>query len=387
MDFRPGDAEKYRLAPGDVLVCEGGEVGRAAVWNGQLSECYFQKALHRVHTSEALSPAFLRYLLDHYARTNAFAQFTSGSTIAHLPQEDLRDLPVNLPPRSEQERIVAAIEEHLSRVDAGEAALQRIRRNLDRMRSAVLDVAMQLAEDEGAVPVALGDLLEEGRKIAYGVLVPGDDVPGGVPLIRVGDLKDRGVRAGSLKRIAPSVAKKFPRTLLRGGEVLLTVVGTIGRTAVVPMRLAGANTARAVSVIPVRSDVNPEYVAMVLSRSGDTTALTKLAHEVARKTLNLEDVRRYTIPLPAIDVQIKIVNFVETKETWIADVERAVVGAARRSAHLRSALLAAAFSGELVPQDNLDRTAAGFPERVAAQVFANRHESSLGAGLDTRITI
>ena len=48
MDFDHTDAAKFLLKPGDVLICEGGEVGRAAIWNGQLSECYYQKALHRV---------------------------------------------------------------------------------------------------------------------------------------------------------------------------------------------------------------------------------------------------------------------------------------------------------------------------------------------------
>jgi type I restriction enzyme, S subunit len=55
MDFQPEDADRFRLASGDVLVCEGGEVGRAAIWKGELAECYFQKAIHRVRTSEGLS--------------------------------------------------------------------------------------------------------------------------------------------------------------------------------------------------------------------------------------------------------------------------------------------------------------------------------------------
>src|SRR5215471_15442342 len=138
MDFCPQDADRFLLAMGDVLVCEGGEVGRAAIWKDQLAECYFQKAIHRVRTSGALSPEFLRYLLEHYARTKTFARFTSGSTIAHLPQEDLRNLPLNLPPRAEQDRIVAAIEEQFPRLDAGFVSLERARQNVERMRRSLL---------------------------------------------------------------------------------------------------------------------------------------------------------------------------------------------------------------------------------------------------------
>jgi type I restriction enzyme S subunit len=149
MDFRPEDTDRFRLSSGDGLVCEGGEVGRAAIWKDQLAECYFQKAIHRVRTSEALSPEFLRYLLEHYARTKAFADLTSGSTIAHLPQEDLRNLPVDLPPRAEQERIVAAIEEQFSRLEAGVRALVRVigpltgvqSGRVGQLRSAILGTA------------------------------------------------------------------------------------------------------------------------------------------------------------------------------------------------------------------------------------------------------
>ena len=125
-----------------VMSCEGGEVGRAAIWNGELSECYYQKALHRVRTSPELLPQFLVYLLEHYARTRAFERYTSGSTIAHLPQEDLRDLPVPLPAVAEQDRIVGAIEEQFSRLDSGILALHRAQRNLKRSRTAVLDAAV-----------------------------------------------------------------------------------------------------------------------------------------------------------------------------------------------------------------------------------------------------
>ena len=357
MDFGPKDAERFRLAEGDVLVCEGGEVGRAAVWKGQLEECYFQKALHRVRASSALSPTYLRHLLEYYAKTREFEKFTSGSTIAHLPQEDLRSLPITLPPIKEQESIVAAIEEQFSRVDVGVTALKRVRISLERLREAALEDAMSHVRELGAVETHLQDVMSEGRKIAYGVLVPGDDVPDGIPLIRIGDLKDRRVDRTSLKRISPAVAAKFPRTTLRGGEVLLSVVGTIGRTAVVPVELAGANTARAVAVIPVCSDVDPRYLSMALDRKRVSIGLTELAHEVARKTLNLEDVRRYAVLVPSYNVQLAIVDRIESLESALAAVEHMVSSAERRADHLRIAVLSSAFSGTLVGEHSADDAA------------------------------
>jgi type I restriction enzyme S subunit len=98
------------------------------------------------------------------------------------------------------------------------------------------------------------------RPCAYGVLQPGGDVAGGVPIIRVGDINNGRINVAALKRISLLIAASYPRTELRGGEVLLTLVGAIGRTAVVPEALKGANTARAVGVIPLSEFVKPEWV-------------------------------------------------------------------------------------------------------------------------------
>jgi len=276
-------------------------------------------------------------------------------------------LPIPLPPTSEQERIVAAVEEQFSRLDAGVAALERARRNLKRMRGAVLRAAVISAERLGATNVALSSLVGRDRKIAYGVLVPGDDIDGGVPFVRVGDLADRRVNLDGLKRISPAIAARYPRTRLQGGEVLLSVVGTIGRAAVAQAELAGANVARALAVIPVNDNVDPHFLAVVLSTDQVTEDLTALAHEVARKTLNLEDVRRYPIPMLDHHHQIEIVAEVEQAETWLSQVQVAIASSRRRSDLLRSSILAAAFSGKLVSQNPSDEPASVLLERIATE--------------------
>ena len=123
MDFLGDELTKFRLADEDLVVCEGGEVGRAAVWSGQIKECYFQKALHRIRPCGGIPAKYLMYLFWHLAASGSFTAVTTGSTIAHLPQEDVRRLSVPVPPLNEQHRIVAAIDELFSRIDAAEALL------------------------------------------------------------------------------------------------------------------------------------------------------------------------------------------------------------------------------------------------------------------------
>jgi type I restriction enzyme S subunit len=108
-------------------------------------------------------------------------------------------------------------------------------------------------------------------------------VDGGTPLVRVGDIGDGLVALQKLKRIAPEIAAQFSRTFLRGGEVLISLVGTIGRTAVAPDALAGANVARAIGVIPVSGSADPRWVEHWFRSPVQRATMESKAHEVARK--------------------------------------------------------------------------------------------------------
>ncbi|WP_197420378.1 restriction endonuclease subunit S [Mycobacterium sp. NAZ190054] len=131
MELADDERERFEVRAGDLLVCEGGEIGRAAIWNGRSEYIAFQKALHRIRPSEVLEGRFLRYLLEHHSQSGVLACLASGSTIAHLPQQQLRKVPVPLPPLPEQHRIVDLLEDHLSRLDAAEGYLRAAERRLD----------------------------------------------------------------------------------------------------------------------------------------------------------------------------------------------------------------------------------------------------------------
>jgi type I restriction enzyme S subunit len=203
---------------------------------------------------------------------------------------------------------------------------------------------------EGWAWITIEQVCTGARAIAYGVLQPGDHLPGGVTLIRVSDVADGKVDRSALKQIAPAIAKQFPRTKLLGREVLLTVVGTIGRTAIVPTELAGANVARAVAMLPVIDTVSEEWVELALRTTESRRALTAAAHEVARKTLNLEDVRRYAIPMPPEHERKEALSLALDALSKIDDAQDVIADAERDATRLRQSVLSAAFSGKLVSE-------------------------------------
>ena len=116
MTFDSEDRRRCELRPGDLLVCEGGEVGRSAVWD-QYSQIYFQKALHRVRPLTNNVPRFLMYCLWAAATLNVFSVEGNQATIVHLTGEKLRSHRFPWPPLEEQKRIVSLIDSERRQID------------------------------------------------------------------------------------------------------------------------------------------------------------------------------------------------------------------------------------------------------------------------------
>ena len=110
MDFDEGEREKFRLKSGDILVCEGGEVGRTCVWREELEECFYQKAVHRLRPKRGYFPSLFPTYMRWAVRSGLLSDFTSQSSIAHLTKEKLAGVPMCVPSKCEQMRISGAIE-------------------------------------------------------------------------------------------------------------------------------------------------------------------------------------------------------------------------------------------------------------------------------------
>ena len=128
MDFSLEEQKKFALKHGDLLVCEGGEVGRTAIWESQMENCFYQKAIHRLRgKDEGVNPRFMLWYM-HFAQANGqFSDFTSQSSIAHLTQEKLAKVPALLPPTPEQDLIVSCIDAHETVVEGQRDYLANLR--------------------------------------------------------------------------------------------------------------------------------------------------------------------------------------------------------------------------------------------------------------------
>lgn len=146
--------------------------------------------------------------------------------------------------------------------------------------------------------VPLSELIDTNRNISYGIVQPGSPVDDGVPIIRVSDVRNGRISTVNPLRVHRDIEAQYLRTRLRGGELLLTIVGTIGETAIVPKELADWNVARAIAVLPIRDDVGAYWVQLALKSPFVRSRIDSRLNTTVQATLNLGDVAQLPILLP-----------------------------------------------------------------------------------------
>jgi len=162
----------------------------------------------------------------------------------------------------------------------------------------------------------LEDLVEDGSPITYGVVKPGEE--GDIVFIRGGDLANGRILDSRLRTITNEVSEQYRRTLLRGGELLISLVGNPGQVAVVPQALIGANIARQVGLIRLRSEMSAEFVRYFLESPEGRASLGTQTGGSVQQVINLRDLRTVTVPRPPLTEQHRVVGILDEAFDGIA---------------------------------------------------------------------
>lgn len=178
------------------------------------------------------------------------------------------------------------------------------------------DFGLTSLPNEWGAPV-IGDLLAEDRGISVGVMYPGDHCDHGIPLVKAGDLKSNWINPNPPFRITPEKHYEYRRTELEGGELLISLVGNAGQTAVVPSEMKGWNVARAVAVLRLSNDANPHFVKYALQSPALGLLMKSWCNTTVQETLNLKEIKRLPIPFPEKTEQQAIAHTLGTLDEKI----------------------------------------------------------------------
>jgi type I restriction enzyme S subunit len=373
MEMPPEQQEFFRLRAGDLLVCEGGEIGRCAVWPGGGSFMAFQKALHRIRPSKAVDARFLRYQLEHMHLVGLLVRFATGSTIKHLPQQQLRRLPVLVPPLLEQHRIVEALEDHLSRLDAATVNLRRVRPALKQLRKAILSDCTSGPRYEAAAwrGARLGDLIdgvEAGKSFACESRPATKDEWG---VIKVSAMTWGEFRPGEQKAI-PHSRDVDPRFEIHSGDLLLSRANTeeyVGAPVLVRQTRSRLLLSDKSLRLSVPDHVDKEWLLLALAspavRRQISAKSTGMKHSM--RNISQAALLDVTLMVPPEDEQSGVANSTRAALQEVHRLEASLDGSQLQSQALRRALLDHAFSGQLVLQDPSAEPASALFDLVNAE--------------------
>ncbi|XDE64335.1 restriction endonuclease subunit S [Arthrospira platensis BEA 1257B] len=161
----------------------------------------------------------------------------------------------------------------------------------------------------------LQDLTES--TITYGVVKPGMDDPSGVSFIRGGDITGHSIQVEKLRKISPIVSQQYKRTILQGGEILISLVGTIGQIAIVPNSLKGANIYRQIALVRLKPGIDTRFVRyFLLSPEGQNSLQSQIRGSV-QNVINLKELKQVKVPLPPLDEQKAIAHILSTLDDKI----------------------------------------------------------------------
>jgi restriction endonuclease S subunit len=366
---------KLRLLPGDVLLNEGGDrdkLGRGWVWDGQIADCIHQNHVFRARLrDETVLPRFLALYINDPARQWFDQHAAQSVNLASISLSTIKKLPVPLPPLGEQYRIIATLEDHLSRLAAADQSILTGLRRALRLRRSIVD---QVFSDVSGAPMErLASLLAEPLRNGHSARA--SDTGEGIRTLTLTAVTRNEFTDFNTKHTVADPLRV--RDLwLRPGDILVERANTpelVGISALYTGPPEWAIYPDLVIRIRVNEDVAPEYVQLILS----TTRLRSYFRQNAKglagsmPKIDQDTLLRAELPIPSIEEQDRIVASTNNHKDAIDRLHGELDISRRRSSQFRRSLLAEAFSGQLVPQDPADEPASVLFDRIRAERAAS----------------
>ena len=352
MHFSAAEREQYRLQSGDLLVCEGGEVGRAALWSDELPDCYFQNAIHRLRATGIVDPRFMRHYFEFAAVAGLLRAMTGKTSIGHLPRSKLVSWHVPVPPVEEQRRIAEVLDTIEETIQATERVIGKRRTLRAGLAADLLKPPNVVASSEksngtmrspaststssnwdmnnsGLSSVPLSEIAAFTNGYGFG---PKDWGKSGLPIIRIQQLLNTDAVADAF---AGSLDTKYR---IDTGDLIMSWSGTL---AVVRWDRGPAWLNQHLFRVDPKAGVDGAFLRhLLISRLG---YLEAESHGTTMRHIKRGDLLRHAVPLPSLGEQRRIAEILDTMDSTIEHNEAELA----KLRELRAGLAADLLSGRV----------------------------------------
>lgn len=361
----PTEIDTYRIKQGDLLICEGGDVGRSAIFDGEDSEpIIIQNSIHRVRPKSGNQNAILLRLMQACRHSGWFDVLCSKATIVHFTAEKLGDLAFPLAPPEEQRAIAAHLDRETARIDALVAKKTRFIELLREKRQALITHAVTKGLDPNVKMKDsgvewLGEVPEgwEIKSVRHVLAAIGDvdhfmpeSVDNGVPYLMTGDLKDflSNVSLQDCKQVSHGDYFRLSRRIKSSkGDIVMARYATIGTLMYVDVDVDFLVSYSCVTLKPDLSKMSGLYLFHYMKSTAFHEGIKNQINTNTQDNVGIKDLQSVKIAVPPIEEQAAIAAFLDFETTKLDALKNKIERSIELLKERRSALITAAVTGQI----------------------------------------
>ncbi|MDO4160940.1 MAG: restriction endonuclease subunit S [Prevotellaceae bacterium] len=301
------ELERYLVKRGDILICEGGETGRCAIWDSD-EPIYYQNALHRVRLFDNIFNRFIMYYIHYYKQIGVIDRLSHGQTIKHFTQKDLKQLAFALPPLTEQKAIVSELDAVQEMIDGYKAQLA----DLDELAKSIYH---SYIDNKNFTYVKFESICSKMMSGPFGTMLHKSDYvdTSGIPQINPQDIKGGVVVKDNIKFINPIKLNELKRFLLKENDIIIARRGDLSKCTIIKKEhinwLCGTGSClvRITKVLPsiFYYWFTSDHIQTILNENVIGTTMPNLNKKKLQETL---------IPVPPLHLQQQFATKIEAIE-------------------------------------------------------------------------
>lgn len=362
-----------KVKQNDILYCLRGSLGKTAIVDFE-GDGAISSSLCILRVNEATLVKYLYYLLNSEVISQQQDSAENGSAQPNLSAASVMQYSVPLPPLAEQQRIVDRIESLFAKLDEAKEKAQTVLDSFETRKAAILHKAFtgeltakwraeHAVEKSSWVVKKVGEFAEVkgGKRLPKGHVLITEKTDH--PYLRIADFGENTIDQSDLHYITDETYAEISRYIITSEDVYLSIVGSIGKTGVIPKELDGANLTENAARIISQSTL-PKYLCAYLSSPITQDDIQGRIRSATLGKLSLLNIKDISVPIPTKEEQAEIVRILDSLFAKEQQAKEAAEAVLEKIDLLKKSVLARAFRGELGTNDPNDEPAVELLKKI-----------------------